>query len=174
MFPSESAPLFYRELTKIATHASWPPGERVLALAGLMERIFLEATRREQIVFSSLFARISYAGHLFNFQPDILRRIHRFRLLAKRVRNGQVAVEKNIQLGLQAVAEAVLVLSGAALPAEVIATFDPDDTLQQLQESEPADHWVRMARVVAIKDDPEHNCLIVIDEIHTHSPALMT
>ncbi len=173
MFPSESAPLFYRELTKIATHASWPPGERVLALAGLMERIFLEATRREQIVFSSLFARISYAGHLFNFQPDILRRIHRFRLLAKRVRNGQVAVEKNIQLGLQAVAEAVLVLSGAAIPAEVIATFDPDDTLQQLQESEPADHWVRMARVVAIKDDPEHNCLIVIDEEQTERPVRM-
>ncbi len=173
MFPSESAPLFYRELTKIATHAGWPPGERVLALAGLMERIFHEATRREQIVFSSLFARISYAGHLFHFQPDILQRIHRFRLLAKRVRNGQVAVEKNVRLGLQAVAEAVLVLTEAAIPAELIAAFDPDETLQQLQEAEPADHWVRMARVVAIQDDPAHNCLIVIDEAQSERPVRM-
>lgn len=173
MFPSESAPLFYRELTKIATHAGWPPGERVLALAGLMERIFHEATRREQIVFSSLFARISYAGHLFHFQPDILRRIHRFRLLAKRVRNGQQAVEKNVRLGLQAVAEAVLVLTEAAIPAELIAAFDPEETLQQLQEAEPADHWVRMARVVAIQDDPAHNCLIVIDEAQSERPVRM-
>ena len=173
MFPSESAPLFYRELTKIATHTGWPPGERVLALAGLMERIFHEATRREQIVFSSLFARISYAGHLFHFQPDILQRIHRFRLLAKRVRNGQVAVEKNVRLGLQAVAEAVLVLTEAAIPAELIAAFDPDETLQQLQEAEPADHWVRMARVVAIQDDPAHNCLIVIDEAQSERPVRM-
>lgn len=173
MFPSESAPLFYRELTKIATHAGWPPGERVSALAGLMERIFHEATRREQIVFSSLFARISYAGHLFHFQPDILQRIHRFRLLAKRVRNGQVAVEKNVRLGLQAVAEAVLVLTEAAIPAELIAAFDPDETLQQLQETEPADHWVRMARVVAIQDDPAHNCLIVIDEAQSERPVRM-
>lgn len=173
MFPSESAPLLYRELTRIATHASWPPGERVLALAGLMERIFHEATRREQIVFSSLFARISYAGHIFHFQPEVLKRIHRFRLLAKRVRNDQVALEKNVRLGVQALAEAVLVLTGAAIPVEVIAAFDQDEALSQVQESEPADHWVRMARVVAIQDDSEHNCLVIIDEEHPDRPLRM-
>ena len=164
MFPPESAALLYRELSKIATHSTWPPAERVLALAALMERIFLEATKREQIVFSSLFARISYAGHLFQFQPDILRRIHRFRLLAKRVRSGQEAEEKDVRKGLQALAEAVLVLTGAAIPAEVIAGFDPDEILYQTEDGDPADHWMRTARVVAVKDDPEHNCLIVMDE----------
>lgn len=164
MLPLESAPLLYRELTKIATHADWPPTERVLALAGLMERIFWEATRREQIVFSSLFARISYAGHLFHFQQDMLRRIHRFRLQVKRIRGGQGATEKHMLLGIQAVAEAVLVLTGAAIPSDLIALFDSPEELPQLQESEPADHWMRTARVVAIEDDPAHNCLIVMDE----------
>lgn len=171
MFPPESAALLYRELTKIANHATWPAAERVLALSGLMERIFLDATKREQIVFSSLFARISYAGHLFQFQPDILRRVHRFRLLAKRVRSGQEATEKDVQKGCQALAESVLVLTGAAIPAEVIAGFDPEELLLQARESEPADHWLRTARVVAVKDDPEHNCLIVIDEEQSDQPV---
>ena len=173
MFPPESAPLLYQELTKIAAHANRPAAERVLALAALLERIFHEATKREQIVFSSLFARISYAGHLFHFQPEILRRIHRFRLQAKRVRNGQEASEKTVQLGVQALAEAVLVLTGAAIPAEVIAGFDPEEPLQQAQEGEPAAHWARIARVVAIKDDPDHNYLIVIDEEQSERPVLM-
>ena len=128
MFPPESAPLLYQELTRIAAHTSRPAAERVLALAALLERVFHEATRREQIVFSSLFARISYAGHLFHFQPEILRRIHRFRLQARRVRNGHEALEKNVQLGIQALAETVLVLTGAAIPADVIAGFDLEET----------------------------------------------
>jgi DNA replication ATP-dependent helicase Dna2 len=173
MFPPESAPLLYQELSKIAAYTGRPAVERVLALATLLERIFHEATRREQIVFSSLFARISYAGHSFHFQPDILRRVHRFRLLAKRVRNGHEATEKSVQLGVQALAEAVLVLTGAAIPADVIAGFDPDELQQQARESEPTAHWARTARVVAIQDDPEHNCLIIMDEEQSERPLRM-
>lgn len=173
MFPPESAPLLYQELTKIATLSERPAAERVLALASLMERIFYEATRREQIVFSSLFARISYAGHLFHFQPDILQRIHRFRLLAKHLRNGREVNEKSVQLGVQAIAETVLVLTGAAIPVAVLAHFDQDEMLRQAQEAEPAAHWVKTARVLAIDDAPEHNCLIVIDEEHAERSVSM-
>ena len=38
------APLLYRELSKIAEHPDWSPREQVLALAGLMERMFFVAT----------------------------------------------------------------------------------------------------------------------------------
>ncbi|MCB0573473.1 MAG: hypothetical protein KDC61_02770, partial [Saprospiraceae bacterium] len=120
MLPTESAPLLYRELSKIAAHDTWTPSERILALAALMERIFLEATRREQIAFSTLFARISYAGHLFHFQADTLRRVHGFRLRARRVRAGAPGDAGGVLLGLQAVAETVLVLTGAAIPPDVL------------------------------------------------------
>ncbi len=112
---------------QIATHDSWSSDERVRALAGLMERLFFEATRREQIAFSTLFARISYAGHLFRIQPEVLQTIHRFRLAAKKTGNGRPADEQTVGLGLRAVAKAVLVLTGAAIPQEVLETWGDTD-----------------------------------------------
>ncbi|MBP6826433.1 MAG: PD-(D/E)XK nuclease family protein, partial [Saprospiraceae bacterium] len=171
MLPTESAPLLYRELIKITTHSSWSADERVLALAGLMERLFFEATRKEQIAFSTLFARISYAGHLFHIQPDILRRIHRFRLAAGKVRNGQAAGEHTVQLGLHAVAEAVLVLTGAAIPQEVLENLGVPDRVSEPETSEGELSFTALARVVAIEDQPGQNVLIAIDEENPAQPV---
>jgi hypothetical protein len=57
-----ATPLLLRELDKIKSHPTWSVGERVVALSSLLSRIFWEATKAEQITFSSLFARISFAG----------------------------------------------------------------------------------------------------------------
>ncbi|MCE7922719.1 MAG: DNA helicase [Haliscomenobacteraceae bacterium CHB4] len=164
MLPSESAPLLYRELARITTHAGWSPKEQVLALAGLMERIFFEATRQEQIAFSTLFARISYAGHKFLFGENTLRTIHRFRLAAKWVRNSNPANEQTVQLGLRAVAEAVLVLTGAAIPQELIELLGEarPDTGSIYKEGELT--FAAVIRVVALEDSPEDNCFIANDE----------
>ncbi|MBK7935791.1 MAG: AAA family ATPase [Lewinellaceae bacterium] len=164
MLPTESAALLYRELIRIATHVSWSPDERVLALSGLMERLFFEATRREQIAFSTLFSRISYTGHLFHIQPEVLRNIHRFRLACKRVKSGQPAGEQMVRLGLRALSEAVLVLTGAAIPAEVLETWGATDHAAEPEAPEPELGFAASLRVVAIEDQPQHNCLIATDE----------
>lgn len=171
MLPIESAPLLYRELVKIATHDAWSPAERVLALAGLMERLFFEATRREQIAFSTLFARISYAGHLFHIRPEILKTIHRFRLAAKRSGNGGAAGEQTVRLGLRALAEAILVLTGAAIPQEVLETWADADRVAEPEAPEGEPGFAASVRVVATEDRPEQNTLIAFDEENPATPV---
>jgi len=194
------APLLYRELEKIAEHPDWSPREQVLALAGLMERLFFEATKQEQIAFSSLFARISYVGHQFHFQEDTLRRVHGFRLTAKRVRGGQVVTEAMVHLGLRAVREAVGVMTGGnPTPDPGNPTPDPSPTgrggemptythsffsktsksiSEDISPPLPSRERsgvglpgsgeglppLRSARLLALRDDPDHNCLIARDE----------
>jgi len=166
MLPTESASLLYRELIKIAEHATWSLREQSLALAGLMERLFFEATKQEQIAFSTFFARVSYAGHIFHFQEETLRTVHGFRLAAKRLRAGQAATEATVRLGLRAVAESVLVLTGTAMPEELMRFNFLAST--EAVEVEPNQHvspgWLRCARVIALRDEPEHNCFIAREE----------
>lgn len=164
MLPPESAPLLYRELARIAYHATWTPGEQVLALAGLMERIFFEATKQEQFAFSTLFARISYAGHKFHFDENILRAVHQFRLAARWVKNGSPASEQTVQLGLRAVAETVLVLTGAAIPGDLLAAFPASLPPALSEQAANRSRGGGNIRVVALEDQPEHNCFIVSDE----------
>jgi len=157
-----AAPLLYRELLRISGHPDWMPREQVLALALLLERLFTEATKQEQLAFSTLFARISYAGHLYNMQPGTLQLIHAFRHTAKRVRSGYVARKREVQLGIRAVAEALLVLSQAAIPLEVIEQWGDLELEAEQQRAELG--FANVVRVVAVRDQPAENCLLAFEE----------
>lgn len=175
---ADLASLLYRELSKIAEHPDWSPREQTLALIGLMERLFFEATKQEQIAFSSLFSRISYVGHQFHFQENTLRAVHGFRLAAKRMRRGQAVTASTVQLGLRAVAESVQILTQTAMPEEVVRTFShapsqpetPVQTDSEAVRGENTGGWLRAIRVVALRDDPEHNALIVREEESPEQP----
>ncbi len=170
MISPDAAPLLYREILKIATHPNWEVRERTLALATLLERLFFEVTKQEQIAFSTLFARISYVGHQYNIQPDTLRIIHTFRRTATRVRDGWRADEKSTALGIQAAALSVLVLSEAAIPADIIALWDDFPRTSAHDETGELT-FAASIRCVAIRDEPEHNCLIVIDQDNPSRPV---
>ena len=157
-----AAPLLYRELLRISGHPGWTPRDQVLALALLMERLFVEATKQEQLAFSTLFARISYTGHLYNMQPATLQIIHAFRYAAKRVRTGYLAREREVQLGIRAVAEAVLVLSQAAIPPEVIEQWG--DLPLEEEQTRAELGFANVVRVVAVRDQPEESCLLALQE----------
>ena len=169
MLPTESAPLLYRELVRIG--AQHTPDEQVVALAMLMERIFLEATRKEQIAFSTLFARISYAGHLFHIQPDVLRRVHRFRLATKWIRAGQPANTPTVLLGLRAVSELVLVLTGAAIPPDVMECWGGPEMVAEPDEPAGTLTFAAAVRVVATEDLPDENTLLALDEENPGQPV---
>ncbi|HMX39618.1 MAG TPA: AAA domain-containing protein, partial [Saprospiraceae bacterium] len=155
------APLLYREIVKIAEHPEWSPREQVLALASLLERLFFEATKQEQIAFSSLFARISYAGHQFHFQEDTLRAVHGFRLSARRVRAGQPAAPAQVWLGVRALAESVLLLTQAALPEELLRLLAAHPAPERQRATDEADvQWLRCVRVLALDDRPDEQMLI--------------
>jgi very-short-patch-repair endonuclease len=169
MLPTESAPLLYRELARISARNT--PDEQVAALAALMERIFLEATRKEQIAFSTLFARISYAGQLYHIQPDVLRRVHRFRLATKWIRSGQPANTQTVRLGLRAVSELVLVLTGAAIPLEVMEYWSGPEMVAESDEHAGTLTFAAAIRVVATEDLPNENTLLALDDENPGQPV---
>ncbi len=166
----EAAPLLYRELIKIAAHPGWTAREQILALTVLLENLFVEATKREQLAFSTLFARISYAGHLFHIQPDTLRVIHTFRRLAMRVRHGLDAGNERIaRLGVKALAETILIISRTAIPQEVLE-YLPAEGEWTFTPPEIWDYKAR-ARVVAVRDDPDNNCFFAYDQENPGQPV---
>lgn len=156
------APGLYQEIIKIATAPDASPRDQAMALSVLMERLFIEATRQEQIAFSTLFARMCYVGYKYQFRPDTLQLVHTFRRVASKIRKGRPAREKDVRLGVKALAETVLVLYQTAVPPELLPLFPAfgEWTFQA------PDIWdfKAVARVVALRDEPQHRRLVVVDE----------
>ncbi|MGZ7274575.1 hypothetical protein ACXWPL_10085, partial [Streptococcus pyogenes] len=67
------------ELAKIHANAAWTHTAKTDALARLLELLFLEVTKEENIQFTTLFARIAYAGHKFHMEKRTLYWVHLFR-----------------------------------------------------------------------------------------------
>jgi DNA replication ATP-dependent helicase Dna2 len=156
------APQLYQEVLRIAANADSESLAQVAALAEVLERLFVEATRKEQIMFSTLFARICYVGHKLGFQESTLQVIHAFRRRASQIRSGRTAQSIDVRLGTKALAESILVLYEAALPQELLPYLPHDGEWT----FEAPDIWSfkAVARVVALRDEPEHHRFIAVDE----------
>lgn len=162
------ARLLYRELEKTAGHTSWSDRDKTLALGTLLEKLFGELTKREQIAFSTLFTRISYVGHIHQLSPVVLRNLQYFRRTVQRTRQGHPADASDVAAGVQALVGLVQSLSGSPAPGSlnVPAPVSPAGTL-------PGDTRVDAMRVVAVEDRPEQNCLIVFAEQSSDEPLRM-
>ncbi len=161
----ELARLFYREIQKISAHPQLDESGQTRALYDLLAKIFSTATKAENFFFSTLFARISYAGHRFSMSEEVLRLVHTFRRAVEQSwKTGKsktpISVQKN--LGIRAVAESVLVLSGSAFPSELIDILakTPDFSFQKPETWD----FKEKIRVIALEDDPENEALICRDE----------
>ncbi len=170
MFQSEAATLFYREMLKIATHDAWMPRDQVLALAGLQERLFLELTRKEQLAFSTLFARISYAGHQYKLSAQLLRLVHRFRRQAMAARNNQAQTALDVQTGLTALAQTLAQCSPLPIPDDLFPYLLPAD--QQFFPQYDQENWdfKAKARVVALTDHPKDQYFLAVDAENPAEP----
>jgi DNA replication ATP-dependent helicase Dna2 len=156
------ATALYQEILRIAALPDPDARTQVMALSALMERLFVAATRQEQLTFSTLFARICYVGHQRQMNVETLRAIHTFRRVAAKVRNGREAAPRDVRLGVKANAEAILVLYEAALPADLLAYLPADDDWT-FQSPEIWDYKA-VARVIALRDLPEQHAFLAIDE----------
>jgi DNA replication ATP-dependent helicase Dna2 len=152
----------YQEIIRTAALPDPDVRAQVMALSALLERLFVEATRREQLMFSTLFARICYVGHQRQMSQETLRVIHTFRRVAAKVRNGREAQPRDVRLGIKATAEAVLVLYETALPTELLQ-YLPTDAEWAFQSPEIWDYKA-VARVVALRDLPEQRAFAAVDE----------
>ncbi len=161
--PPELARLLYAEILKSAAHPDWSAQEKVLAIAHLSEKLFGEATRQEQLIFSTLFARISYVGHKFGLTQETLQLLHALRKTSARIRRGQhEGQDRDVRLAVKAITEALSALCGTDTPPD-IAAFLPDADEWRFSPPDIWDYKAR-ARVVALRDLPESSILIAVDE----------
>jgi DNA replication ATP-dependent helicase Dna2 len=163
------AEALYRELERIAVHPDWSAPQKVSALAAMLERLALEATKQEQLMFSTLFARLSFIGQKHQLDAGLMRRVHRFRHLAKQARIGYLPSENDAQRGLDALALFVLALSGSALPDSLIALLSPPESETEESRRETLTYAASL-RITAVADDEAAQCLIAYEEDSPEQP----
>jgi DNA replication ATP-dependent helicase Dna2 len=157
-------------MLKIATHDAWTPRDQVLALAALQERLFLELTRKEQLAFSTLFARISYAGHQYKLSAQLLRLVHRFRRQALAARNHLAQTEMEVQTGMTALAQTLAQCSTVPVPDFLSPYLLPADQQHFPQHDQENWDFKAKARVVALTDHPEEQYFLAVDAENPAEP----
>ncbi|MDX1943454.1 MAG: AAA domain-containing protein [Saprospiraceae bacterium] len=152
------AKLFYREIWKIAQNEALPLVGKVEAFYRLLQVIFIEVTKQERLQFSTLFARIAYVSHRFQFDKKLQFYIHTFRRQAEHILQNKNADEKIYELGLKVLAETILVLFETPISTDLQAII-PENWALPFRPAEVRAFRPKI-RAVALADDSEHNQLI--------------
>lgn len=152
----ELARLFYRELLKIEAQFIPSLKEKIKALFDLLQLVFIEATKQERIQFTTLFSRIAYVTHKFDFDKRLQFWIHAFR---KSV--GKKDTEKTYDLGLHVVAFSIQQIFGGEILDELNNIIKEDFDFKYSESKTKA--FLPKVRVVALADNEQHNQLIVKD-----------
>ena len=83
----ELARLFYREATKIHQNKAWDFSTKAVAVENLLELLFIEVTKAENIQFTTMFARIAYACQKFQVKKTTQYWIYFFRKKVRSIEN---------------------------------------------------------------------------------------
>ena len=167
---TELARLFYVEMMKVQANEAWSHQQKTDALARLLELLFIEVTKKENIQFTTLFARISFACHQYHINKRVQYWIHFFR------KKHRSQVPENEQydlycLGFKALAQCIAGLFDEAIPDEILNIIPPD--IPYLYQEVEVKEYRRHARVVALQDDTENDCLLARDEANPSRPVLV-
>ncbi|MFQ5445791.1 MAG: PD-(D/E)XK nuclease family protein, partial [Saprospiraceae bacterium] len=157
----ELARLFYRELQKIDEQEEWQYAAKADALARLLELVFMEVTKAENIPFTTLFARIAYACHKFQVEKKTQYWIHFFR---KKMRSIVPPDEagKVYALGMKSTAALIESLFDSPPPEEVQSILPPGMPYAYTEVKVRA--FRKFTRVIALQDDEANDRLIAQDE----------
>ncbi len=158
---TELARLFYREMLKVHENGEWSPTAKTEALGRLLELLFLETTKEDNIHFTTLFARIAFACHKFQVEKKTQYWVHFFRKKLRSLVPENEAV-KLYGLGLRATAACIEALFGEPVPAEVAGIL-PKKMPYAYKEVEVKE-FRKKARVVALADDEANDLLLARDE----------
>ncbi|MEM8909829.1 MAG: hypothetical protein AAGD05_18415, partial [Bacteroidota bacterium] len=162
----ELARLFYREVIKVHQDEARSPEQGIEALYRLLNLLFVEATRVEKLQFTTLFARIAFAGHKYKLNKQLQFYIHEFRRLAQQLIRATdaptQAPELSYQLGLKVLTLTISSIYRQGIPGELAEQLPPDGFYQHAPRV--VHDFKAFARVVSLEDLPEVNQLLVRDE----------
>ncbi|MBK6901827.1 MAG: hypothetical protein IPH04_03185 [Saprospirales bacterium] len=108
------AQLFFGELEK--THARPAGAERVASIYHLLQQLFLERTKQEQLHFNTLFARMSYTLQKYQIDGFLQANLQYFRKMAQEYPSPGVDGHALARLGFTVLAKAISFLYEAPFP----------------------------------------------------------
>jgi DNA replication ATP-dependent helicase Dna2 len=159
--------LFFNDLRKVIKHPKYTIQERVEGFYELLKRVFIEVTRDEKVLFTTLFSRISFASHQFKISKQTRFFIHHFRMKGKYLFRSKKIAEKELEevyypLGLKALAEAIAHLYGVEIPEDLQKELPP----KGFYKTNPVEvkSFREKVRVVVFANDEEKNQLLVQDQ----------
>jgi DNA replication ATP-dependent helicase Dna2 len=160
------AVLLFKETEKIARNQELDAAGKTDALYRLLSLIFVEASKKEQLLFSTLFARMAYVCHQQQIDRRLQYYLHAFRRMATDRRQGQEAA--CVALGLKVNAAIIEALWQTPAP-ESLTLLLPADWPIPFATSK-AQSFRAKARVLALSDEPESNTLVARDEARPEDP----
>ncbi len=161
----ELARLFFREVYRIIQDNQFVSARKVTALYQLLGLVFLEVTKDEQLQFTTLFARITYASQRAGLSRQQQFYIHYFRKQALQSIEGKLESEEVYRLGIRVLTDVIKLLFKADVPAELEDVLPGEEVFPQ--PSREIESFRERVRVVVTADDPEKECLLGTDEEKT-------
>ncbi len=152
---------FYRQLDKIAGNQAHSEVARALAVRRLILELFERATEKDQLHFSTNFARISYAAHKYGIPGLHIYQERRFRQRRpERLREEELAA--HLTTGFRVAVELIRALFGGAVPAPWVDYLTLPYPIPYVKTA--VQQRFASLRVVAVEFDEEEKLLYVRDE----------
>lgn len=158
------AKYFFKELLKIHNKEAYDWKTKCVFLDKLVVKAYVVATKKEQIQFTNLFSRISYAGQKFEIDKKTEFQLHTFRRLVRRKQEipNYSEWEELYELGLKITPKIIQKIWDIAIPPEVYK-ITPKIVSLQIIPTQAVD-FQAFVRVVLMKDDPDNSCFQAINE----------
>ncbi len=165
----ELARLFFREVMKVNEDESISLTEKIEALYRQLNHLFVEATSEEQLQFTTLFARIAFAGHKFNLSRQLQFFIHEYRRHAVnqviRQKKETVPMEVLYKLGIKAVSESISAIYEVEIPEDLDEIVPPFGFYKQGPTEIKS--FIPSLRVAVLEIDPTKAQMLVRAEEHS-------
>jgi len=152
---------FYRRLQQIAANEAFTDVERCVALRRLLLEIFERATDKDQLHFSTHFARISYAAHKHGVPHVHIHQERRFRS-RKPAQLSPEDLARQLTTGYRLATELTRALFGGAVPEPWVEYLTLPYPFPYVKP-EVKDRFPSL-RVVAVEIDEEEDLLYVREE----------
>ena len=167
--PAEMGHLFFKTILKIHNDPAYSLTQKCVGLHRLLSKLFVEVTKKEQLQFNTLFARIAYAGHQYDLPKKLQYYIHQFR------KNGSSdnlkKEESDYLFGLRVLSDSLAYIFKIPIPSELLGILPKEGA--SIKRQTEIKSFKAVARVIALKDDTVNEQLIVRDEDYDHGEVLV-
>lgn len=154
---------FYNEILKLHTNEDFEERVKFEELYSFLNKIFVFITQKERLQFSTQFARIAFACHKFDVDPDAQWWVHEFR------KKGQAVLFRNMPyedflypMGLKALSQIIEAVYDAPMPEDILVILPHEDFYQRTPVK--ATDYKDRARVLVLEVREKEEVLLCQDE----------